>query len=58
MKTYTLIIVYNEDTEEVEYYDEEVYEESTSALIPLSLADYWDEETVKLLKGVYSIAKA
>ena len=46
-KIYTLTIVYNDDSEEVE---------KSSVLVDLS--DYWDEDTLKLLKDHYYIAEA
>ena len=60
-KIYTLTIVYNEDAEEVEYLQEtisvdDVEVEKSSVLVDLS--DYWDEETLKLLKDHYYLAEA
>ena len=60
-KTYTLTIEYNEGSEEVEYLQEtisvdNVEVEKSSILVDLS--DYWDEETLKLLKDHYYLAEA
>ena len=60
-KIYTLTIMYNEDAEEVEYLQEtisvdDVEVEKSSVLVDLS--DYWDEETLKLLKDHYYLAEA
>ena len=60
-KIYTLTIVYNDDSEEVEYLqetgsvDESDVEKSS---ILLDLSDYWDEDTLKLLKDHYYLAEA
>ena len=60
-KTYTLTIEYNEGSEEVEYLQETISVdnadlEMSSVLVDLS--DYWDEETLKLLKDHYYLAEA
>ena len=59
-KTYTLTVVYNEGTEEVEYLQETICvddaNEPSSVLVDLS--DYWDEDTLKLLKDHYYLAEA
>tara|TARA_Y100000310_G_scaffold124993_1_gene123838 strand:+ start:1582 stop:1779 length:198 start_codon:yes stop_codon:yes gene_type:complete len=60
-KIYTLTIMYDEDAEEVEYLQEtisvdDVEVEKSSILLDLS--DYWDEETLKLLKDHYYLAEA
>ena len=58
IKIYTLSIAYNEETEEVEYLQEELIEDESLTYIPCTVTDYWDEETIDLFRDVYSIAKA
>ena len=61
-KIYTLTIVYNEELEELEYLQEAIsvdnidVPDKPSMLVDLS--DYWDEETLKLLKDHYYLAEA
>ena len=60
-KTYTLTIVYNEGSEEVEYLQETVSVDESGiekSSILLDLSDYWDEDTLKLLKDHYYLAEA
>ena len=61
-KIYTLTVVYNEDKEEVEYLQETICVDITEDLEPSSvlvdLSDYWDEDTLKLLKDHYYLAEA
>ena len=61
-KIYTLTVVYNEDREEIEYLQEAVCVDDTNApeksSILVDLSDYWDEDTLKLLKDHYYIAEA
>ena len=61
-KIYTLTIEYNEGTEEVEYLQETISVENTgdieSSSVLVDFSDYWDEETMKLLKDHYFIAEA
>ena len=61
-KIYTLTIVYSEDAEEVEYLQETIcvddMAEVEKASILVDLSDYWDEDTLKLLKDHYYIAEA
>ena len=61
-KIYTLTIAYNEDTEEVEYMQETISVENTDDIEPSSIlvdiSDYWDEDTIKLLKDQYYLAEA
>ena len=61
-KIYTLTIAYNDETEEVEYLEETISVEDTdieskSMLIDFT-DDYWDEDSIKLLKDRYFIAEA
>ena len=54
MKTYILTIEYNEETEEIEYLTEESYEDSTSFYYgEIDVSEWWDEETLELLKNGY-----
>ena len=59
-KIYTLTIVYNEELEEIEYLQETVSVENTNepASILVDFSEYWDEESIKLLKNVYFLAEA
>ena len=59
-KVYTLTIVYNEEKEEIEYLQEAVSVENTNepASILVDFSEYWDEESMKLLKDVYFLAEA
>ena len=59
-KTYTLTVVYNEETEEVEYLQETICVDDTNepASVLVDFSDYWDKETIKLLKDVYFLAEA
>ena len=61
-KIYTLTIVYSEDAEEVEYLQETIcvdnIEDLERASVLVDLSDYWDEETLKLLKDHYYLAEA
>tara|TARA_R100000008_G_C3586279_1_gene172601 strand:+ start:78 stop:278 length:201 start_codon:yes stop_codon:yes gene_type:complete len=61
-KIYTLTIAYNDETEEVEYLEETIMIEDSdiepnSMLIDFS-DEYWDEDSIKLLKDSYFIAEA
>lgn len=54
MKTYVLTIEYNEETEEIEYLTEEILEDHTAFYIgDVDVSEYWDEETLELLKDGY-----
>ena len=59
-KIYTLTIVYNEEREEVEYLEETVSVENTNepASVLVDFSEYWDEESMELLKNVYFLAEA
>jgi len=59
-KIYTLTIVYNEEREEIEYLQEAISVENTNepASILVDFSEYWDEESMKLLKNVYFLAEA
>ena len=59
-KIYTLTIVFNEEKEEIEYLQETVSVENTNepASVMVDFSDYWDEESMKLLKDVYFLAEA
>ena len=61
-KIYTLTIVYNDDSEEVEYLQETIcvddMEEVDNASILVDLSDYWDEDTLKQLSDRYYVAEA
>ena len=59
-KVYTLTIVYNEEKEEIEYLQEVVSVENTNepASILVDFSEYWDEESMGLLKNIYFLAEA
>ena len=61
-KIYTLTIVYNDDSEEVEYLQETICAEDTGELdnasILVDLSDYWDEDTLKQLTDHHYVAEA
>ena len=59
-KIYTLTIVFNEEKEEIQYLEETVSVENTNepASVLVDFSEYWDEESMKLLKNVYFLAEA
>tara|TARA_R100001530_G_scaffold95268_1_gene66258 strand:- start:221 stop:415 length:195 start_codon:yes stop_codon:yes gene_type:complete len=59
-KVYTLTIVFNEEKEEIQYLEETVSVENTNepASVLVDFSEYWDEESMKLLKKVYFLAEA
>ena len=59
-KTYTLTVVYNEESEEVEYLQESICVDDSNepASVLVDFSDYWDKDTIKLLKNVYFLAEA
>ena len=60
-KIYTLTIMYDEDTEEIEYLQESICLDDVDtpvSSILMDFSDYWDEETLQLLKDVYYLAEA
>lgn len=60
MKTYSLVIVYNEEEEEVEYINEELSESSDEVIMELGdlvLNDYFDEEGLGLIAGCYIVGE-
>ena len=53
--------MFNEDTEEIEYLQETVCVEDADIpedSILMDFSDYWDEETMNLLKDIYFLAEA
>ena len=59
MTTYILTIEYNEETEEVEYLTEElIKDDNTFYYGDIELNDYFDEETLDLLKDVYIVGES
>jgi len=58
MKVYNLTIVYNDETEEVEYIEEEVAEESIKSYNSVDLEDYFDKEGMELIAGCYILGEA
>ena len=61
MKVYSLTIMYNDETEEIEYIAEEVTEgdmEISHEVGEMVLEDYFDEEGCKLIASSYIIGEA
>ena len=61
MKKYILEIEYNEDTDEVEYISESLEVEESSVEVStemiLECEEYWDEETMEVIRDSYSSGK-
>ena len=60
-KIYNLTIVYNEKTEQIEYLQETIEVDDNCLVentILIDFSDYWDEETIEMLKDVYYLAEA
>ena len=56
MKRYILEIAYNDETEEIEYLTEEIVEDDNAFYYgDIDLAEYFDEETMELIKEGYII---
>tara|TARA_R110002096_G_scaffold20939_2_gene68412 strand:- start:1715 stop:1894 length:180 start_codon:yes stop_codon:yes gene_type:complete len=56
MKRYILEIAYNDETEEIEYLTEEIVEDDNTFYYgDIDLAEYFDEETMELIKEGYII---
>ena len=54
MKTYVLTIEYNEETEEIEALSEEIFNEHTAFYYgEIDVSEWWDEETLKLMRDGY-----
>jgi hypothetical protein len=61
MRIYTLTIVYNKETEEIEYISEEIEGDEKEILLErgvVDIGDYFDEETMKLITGCYIVGEA
>ena len=61
LKTYTLTIEYDEDTEEGEYIQEYIDEEEFECLVEfessgcIDMSEYWDKETMELIDEIYDV---
>ena len=61
LKTYTLTIEYDPDTEEVEYIQEYVDEDEFECLVEfessgcVDMSEYWDEEAMELASEIYDV---
>ena len=56
MKRYILEIAYNDETEEIEYLTEEIVEDDNAFYYgDIDLSEYFDEETMELIKEGYII---
>ena len=57
-KQYILTIEFNEETEEVEYIQEEIIEpsdiEGSRVITELTEEDYWNSESIEILKKFYT----
>ena len=61
MKIYTLVIAYNDDTEEIEYISEEIEGSAKSVLEEsgvVKIGDYFDEDDLDFISGCYIIGEA
>ena len=61
MKIYTLTIVYNDETEEIEYICEEIGKHGEDAVLErgtIDLEGYFDEEGLELFSGSYIVGEA
>jgi len=60
-KIYNLTIVFNDETDQIEYLQETVEVDSDCLVedsVLIDFSDYWDEETIEMLKDVYYLAEA
>ncbi len=49
-KTYSLVIVFDEDSDEIEYIEEEITEDRSDVIVKLQNdPEYYDDETLKQL---------
>ncbi len=61
LKTYTLTIEYDPDTEEVEYIQEYVDEEEFECLVEfessgcVDMSEYWDKEALEWADEIYDV---
>ena len=61
MRIYTLTIVYNKETEEIEYISEEIEGDEKEMMLErgvVDMGDYFDEETMELITGSYIVGEA
>lgn len=59
VKKYILTIKYDEDDDTVEYLQEEIITSDSSFFYgEIDLSDYWDEDTIELLKDVYILGES
>ena len=60
MKTYTLVIVFNENTDEVEYIEEELTEDTSNALLKLSdnIENYSDSELKRMIENGFIVGES
>ena len=61
MRIYTLTIVYNKETEEIEYISEEIEGDEKELMLErgvVNMGDYFDEEAMKLITGCYIVGEA
>jgi len=54
MKTYVLTIEYDDESEEIEVLTEEILHEHTAFYYgEMDISEWWDEETLELMKDGY-----
>ena len=55
IKKYILTIEYNTDTEEIEYIQEEIIDDDEAIFEygDITINEYFDEDTLKMLEGIY-----
>ncbi len=59
MKKYILTIKYDEDKDTVEYLQEEIVSDEPSFYYgDIDLGDYWDDETIEMLRDVYILGES
>ena len=59
MKVYTLTIVYDENTDEIEFIEEEVIEDTPTVIYKVQMdPDYYDHETLEKLMEQGLIAES
>jgi|TARA_Y100000310_G_scaffold135869_1_gene134774 hypothetical protein len=58
-KVYTLTIEYDSDNEQIEFVREEIIEDEVATVYgEIDMEDYFDKETLELLKGLYILGDA
>jgi len=61
MRIYTLTIVYNKETEEIEYISEEIEGDEKEMMLEhgvIDMGDYFDEDEMEMITGSYIVGEA